>query len=96
MAGWCGRRHLSEWCLCRLTFDKEGALVAQWLQGQGISGFAVRYRYSPYRHPVEMWDAQRAIRWVRANAANYGIDTARVGVLGFSAGGHFTATVSTH
>lgn len=79
-----------------LAFDKEGTLVAQWLQGQGISGFAVRYRYSPYHHPVEMWDAQRAIRWVRANAAKYGIDTARVGVLGFSAGGHLASTVSTH
>jgi len=79
-----------------LAFDKEGTLVAQWLQGQGISGFAVQYRYSPYHHPIEMWDAQRAIRWVRANAAKYGIDTARIGVCGFSAGGHLASTVSTH
>jgi acetyl esterase/lipase len=79
-----------------LAFDKEGTAVAQWLQGQGISGFVVRYRYTPYHHPVEMRDAQRAIRWVRANAAKYGIDTARVGVLGFSAGGHLASTVSTH
>lgn len=79
-----------------LAFDKEGTLVAQWLQGQGISAFAVKYRYSPYHHPVEMWDAQRAVRWVRANAAKYGIDTARVGVIGFSAGGHLASTVSTH
>jgi acetyl esterase/lipase len=58
----------------------------------------VKYRLGSnnYRHPVEMWDAQRAVRWVRANAAKYRIDTARVGVLGFSAGGHLASTVATH
>lgn len=81
-----------------LSFDKEGTLVAQWLQGRGISGFVVKYRLGSngYHHPVEMWDGQRAVRWVRAHAAEYGIDTARVGVLGFSAGGHLASTVSTH
>jgi acetyl esterase/lipase len=75
----------------------EGTTPAQWLASKGISGFVVRYRLGTggYHHPVEMWDGQRAIRWVRANAAKYGIDTARVGVLGFSAGGHLASTVST-
>jgi acetyl esterase/lipase len=74
----------------------EGTSPAQWLASKGISGFVVKYRYSPYHHPVEMSDGQRAVRWVKANAAKYGIDTARVGVLGFSAGGHLASTVSTH
>jgi acetyl esterase/lipase len=74
----------------------EGTTPAQWLASKGISGFVVKYRYAPYHHPIEMWDAQRAVRWVKANAAEYGIDTARVGVLGFSAGGHLASTVSTH
>lgn len=79
-----------------LASDKEGWFPAKWFSTQGIAAFAVRYRYAPYHHPVEMWDAQRAIRWVRAHAKEYGIDTARVGVLGFSAGGHLASTVSTH
>jgi acetyl esterase/lipase len=81
-----------------LATDKEGNAPAQWLAKLGVAAFVVRYRLgsSGYHHPIEMWDAQRAIRWVRANAAKYGIDTARVGVLGFSAGGHLAATVSTH
>ena len=79
-----------------LESTKEGSAEAKWLQGQGISAFVVRYRFSPYRHPVEMRDAQRAVRWVRAHAKEYGIDTSRVGVMGFSAGGHLASTVSTH
>jgi acetyl esterase/lipase len=81
-----------------LATDKEGSQPAQWLAKLGISAFVVRYRLGSdgYHHPVEMWDAQRALRWVRAHAARYGIDTARVGVLGFSAGGHLASTVSTH
>jgi acetyl esterase/lipase len=81
-----------------LATDKEGRAPAQWLSKLGISAFVVRYRLGSngYRHPIEMGDAQRAVRWVRANAARYGIDTARVGVLGFSAGGHLASTVSTH
>jgi acetyl esterase/lipase len=81
-----------------LSTSYEGTAPAQWLAGKGISAFVVKYRLGSdnYHHPIEMWDAQRAVRWVRANAAKYRIDTARVGVLGFSAGGHLAATVSTH
>lgn len=81
----------------RLASEKEGDASAQWLSKLGVAAFVVRYRVGmEYHHPVEMWDGQRAVRWVRANAAKYGIDTARVGVVGFSAGGHLAATVSAH
>ncbi len=73
----------------------EGAPVALWLNSIGVSAFVLDYRVSPYRHPVPWMDAQRAIRLVRARAAAYGIDEKRVGILGFSAGGHLAATVGT-
>lgn len=81
-----------------LAADHEGKQPALWLNTLGVSAFVVKYRLgsSGYRHPIEMGDGQRAIRWVRANAAKYGIDPKRVGVLGFSAGGHMASTVSTH
>ena len=81
-----------------LAMDHEGKQPALWLNTLGVSAFVVKYRLGSagYRHPIEMGDGQRAIRWVRHNAAKYGIDPKRVGVLGFSAGGHEAATVSTH
>jgi acetyl esterase/lipase len=81
---------------------KEGTDIAKWLNTLGVSCFVLRYRLGattgkgPFRHPIEMWDAQRAIRWVRANAALYGIDINRVGIVGFSAGGHLASTAATH
>lgn len=81
-----------------LAMDHEGKQPALWLNSLGVSAFVVKYRLGSagYRHPIEMGDGQRALRWVRANAAKYGIDPKRVGVLGFSAGGHMASTVSTH
>jgi acetyl esterase/lipase len=81
-----------------LATDKEGVPAAMWLNSLGVSAFVVKYRLGSagYRHPIEMGDGQRAMRWVRANAGKYGVDPRRVGVLGFSAGGHMAATVSTH
>lgn len=81
-----------------LSTPYEGTTPAQFFASKGVSGFVVKYRLGTngYHHPVEMWDGQRAVRWVRAHAAQYHIDTARVGVLGFSAGGHLASTVSTH
>lgn len=80
-----------------LATEHEGNRPAAWFNAVGVSCFVVKYRLGPaYHHPIEMWDGQRAIRWVRAHARQYGIDTARVGVMGFSAGGHLAATVSTH
>jgi acetyl esterase/lipase len=81
-----------------LALDHEGLQPAKWLNSLGVSAFVVKYRLGTagYRHPIEMGDGQRAMRWVRANASKYGVDPRRVGVLGFSAGGHMAATVSTH
>lgn len=79
-----------------LAFDYEGEDVARWLNTQGIAGFVLRYRHAPhYHHPVPLMDAQRALRTVRARAAEWRVRKDRVGILGFSAGGHLTATAAT-
>ena len=79
-----------------LAMEKEGTSIAEWLNARGVAAFVLKYRLGPkYHHPVELEDAQRAIRTVRANAAEYGIATDHVGVWGFSAGGHLTATAGT-
>ena len=80
-----------------LASNHEGRQVANWLNSLGIAAFVLKYRLGPrYRHPIELSDAQRAIRLVRSHAAEYGITPDRLGVMGFSAGGHLAATMSTH
>lgn len=80
-----------------LAMEKEGFAYARWLNQQGVAAFVLRYRLGPtYHHPIELNDAQRALRYVRAHAAEYGIDKERVGMWGSSAGGHLTATAGTH
>lgn len=74
----------------------EGEPVAKWLNTQGISAFVVDYRVSPSRHPAPLADAQRAIRYVRFYAEEWSIDKQKIGILGFSAGGHLASTASTH
>ena len=79
-----------------LAMDHEGAQVARWLNERGVAAFVLKYRLGPkYHHPVELGDAQRAIRLVRAHAAEYGIERGHLGMWGFSAGGHLTATAGT-
>jgi acetyl esterase/lipase len=79
-----------------LAMEKEGTAIAAWLNARGVAAFVLKYRLGPkYHHPVELEDAQRAIRMVRANAAEYGIAADHVGMWGFSAGGHLTATAGT-
>lgn len=73
----------------------EGEPIARWLNGLGISAFVLRYRVAPYKHPAPLTDALRAIRTVRARAAEFGIDAGRIGLLGFSAGGHLVASAGT-
>jgi acetyl esterase/lipase len=64
--------------------------MANFLNAMGITAFVVKYRFGPrYRHPVELGDAQRAIRMVRARAKEFGVLPDKIGVLGFSAGGHW-------
>jgi len=74
----------------------EGLPLAKWLNANGIAVFMVSYRCSPYKHPVPHWDVQRAIRLVRARAAEFGVKSDRIGIMGFSAGGHVTSTLSVH
>lgn len=74
----------------------EAEPIAKWLNTLGVTGVVLKYRLGPrYHHPVPLTDAQRAIRSVRARAAEWNIDPKRVGILGFSAGGHLAATAST-
>jgi len=80
-----------------LAMNHEGRQVANWLNAMGVSAFVLKYRLGPrYHHPIELGDAQRAIRMVRARAAEFGIRPDRVGIMGFSAGGHLASTAGTH
>lgn len=80
-----------------LSMDKEGTDVAKWLNNRGVAGFVLQYRLGPkYHHPIELHDAQRAIRYVRTHASDYGISPNRIGIWGFSAGGHLASTTGTH
>jgi acetyl esterase/lipase len=79
-----------------LAMGHEGADVGKLLQKNNIAAFVVRYRHAPrYHTPVPLLDAQRALRTVRANAKEYNVDPHRIGILGFSAGGHLAASVAT-
>lgn len=80
-----------------LAYDHEGHQIAKFFNSIGVTGVVLKYRLAPrYRHPAPLHDVQRALRHVRANAADYGIDPKRVGVMGFSAGGHLASTAATH
>jgi acetyl esterase/lipase len=79
-----------------LADDHEGIQIARWLNHNGIGAFVLHYRHAPdYGHPVPLLDAQRAVRTVRHNAEAWGIDPGKIGMIGFSAGGHLTATTGT-
>lgn len=80
-----------------LAIDHEGYQIAAWLNSYGITAFVLRYRVGPkYRHPIELGDAQRAIRYLRAHCNEFGIQPQRIGVWGFSAGGHLASSTGTH
>jgi acetyl esterase/lipase len=75
----------------------EGKPIAEWLNTLGVTGFVLKYRLGPrYHHPIMMNDVNRAIRYVRAHAADWNLDPHRIGVIGFSAGGHLASTAATH
>src|SRR5580704_1877856 len=79
-----------------LSMDKEGRQVASWFNAMGITAFVLKYRLGPrYHHPIELGDAQRAIRLVRSRAMQFGVAADRIGMMGFSAGGHLAATAAT-
>ncbi len=75
--------------------DHEGVQIANWLNSIGISAFLLYYRVTPYRHPVPVTDGKRAIRFARFYAEKYGYDKDKIGILGFSAGGHLAGSVGT-
>lgn len=80
-----------------LALDHEGKQIAEWLNARGIAAFVLKYRLGPrYHHPIELGDAQRALRTVRARAAEFRVAPDRIGVWGFSAGGHLASTLGTH
>ena len=80
-----------------LALDHEGKQIAEWLNSLGVAAFVLRYRLGPrYHHPVPLQDAQRALRFVRSKAGEFGIAPDRIGIWGFSAGGHLASTAGTH
>ncbi len=95
---------------CWLDDEAEGTRVAQWLQGEGIAAFMLRYRVQgilPYifhtrliarghQHPDALCDVQRAIQYIREHAADFGIDANSLGVMGFSAGGHLSMSAAAY
>lgn len=84
-----------------LAIDKEGTKVAQWLNSLGIPAFVLKYRLPndlimKNKNVGPLQDAQEALRYVRQNAAKWNLDPNKIGILGFSAGGHLASTLSTH
>jgi acetyl esterase/lipase len=81
----------------RALAPHEGHDIAVWLNGIGVTTVVLKYRHSPkYGHPAPMQDALRAIRTVRAKASEWKIDPNRIGIMGFSAGGHVASSAATH
>lgn len=84
-----------------LAYDWEGTDIAKFLNGKGIAGIVVKYRLpssvsQKEKHNVPLIDAQRAIRLVRKNAGDFNIAADKIGIMGFSAGGHLASTLGTH
>ena len=80
-----------------LAIGHEGHDIGKWFNSFGVTAFVLRYRHSPkYKHPIPMLDVQRAIRFVRSGAKKWNLDPNRIGVMGFSAGGHLASTAGTH
>jgi acetyl esterase/lipase len=79
-----------------LAVEPEGHGIAKWLNRHGITGIVLEYRLPAGRSHVPLLDAQRALRTVRSNAKAWEIDPAKIGIMGFSAGGHLASTAGTH
>ena len=79
-----------------LVVGAEGHGIAKWLNGHGITGVVLEYRLPKGHAFVPLLDAQRAIRTVRSRAAEWGVDAKRIGIIGFSAGGHLASSAGTH
>ncbi len=84
-----------------LAIDKEGYKFARWFNERGVTAFVLKYRLSTwdlkgYTYPAQFDDATRAMRYVRSHSRDYGLEPSRIGIMGFSAGGHLASTVGTH
>lgn len=84
-----------------LAMDHEGSKVADWLNSLGVTAFVLKYRVGTWdgkknKYPIPFMDAARAVRTARARAREWGVDPERIGIMGFSAGGHLASTVGTH
>jgi acetyl esterase/lipase len=83
-----------------LAMGHEGVEIGRWLNSLGVTAFVLKYRHhnsgAGYGHPAPLNDAQRAIRTVRSRASEWKIDPNKIGILGFSAGGHLASTAGTH
>ncbi len=80
-----------------LAYEKEGTQIAEWLNLRGITAFVLTYRLTPrYHYPEPILDGYRSVRWVRSHAAEYHVAPDRIGMWGFSAGGHLVGMVGTH
>lgn len=79
-----------------LVTGAEGHGIAAWLNKHGVTGIVLEYRLPRGRSEVPLLDAQRALRTVRKNARAWNIDPAKIGIIGFSAGGHLASTAGTH
>jgi len=79
-----------------VAMGHEGFQIATWLNEQGMPAFVLDYRVAPYHYPAPIEDGQRALELIRTHAAEYGIDPNRLGVWGFSAGGHLASSLGTH
>lgn len=84
-----------------LAYDLEGTDIAKYLNSIGVAGIVLKYRLPTYGNCIEphkapLMDAQRAMRLVRSNASRWNIDPKKIGIMGFSAGGHLASTLGTH
>lgn len=79
-----------------LSMKHEGSDVAEWLNNNGVAAFVLKYRIHPYQHPAPLQDAQQAMRIIRSHAREWKVNQRRLGVLGFSAGGHLASSLATH
>lgn len=79
-----------------LSIKHEGEEMARWLNELGITAVVLKYRMPNGRHRIPLADVQRAMRWIRARAEDWNIDPQKIGIAGFSAGGHLASTLATH
>ncbi len=73
----------------------EGEHIAKWLNSIGVSAFVLDYRLKPYEHPIPVIDGKRAVRYARHLSDEYGYDRDKIGIMGFSAGGHLAGSIGT-